>query len=152
MPHLLILTTDLDAQMLYPRHWRSTRNLVVASHFDLLLKETLQTQLPPFRDSQQTNTFYRTLSIAAGDAKGIEESNITFPRIFEVGRNGFVRLGAAEKNQASSYHPPDNTLKQIELRLGLLGGIIICFVCFLGECVPVPSHYPSAYLAVRWSY
>ena len=86
MPHLLILTTDLDAQMLYPKYWRSTRNLIVASDFDLLLKETLQTQFPPFRDSQQTNIFYRTLSIAEGDPKSIEESNITFPHVFEVGR------------------------------------------------------------------
>ncbi|MEP6879336.1 MAG: hypothetical protein ABI865_10845 [Nitrosospira sp.] len=126
MPHLLILTTDLDAQMLYPRHWRSTRNLVAASHFDLLLREkkleddenkndethfwqrSYQNQFPPFRDSQQTNIFYRTLSIAANDDQSIEESKIAFPEIFEVGRNGFVRLDTAEKND---YHPTDNTRK-----------------------------------------
>jgi hypothetical protein len=112
IPHILVFTTDLDAQMLHRKHWRSIRNLVVASHFDLLLREKTkddknrddknedektrfwqhQDQFPPFRDSQQTNIFYRTISIAAGDVSSIEESEKTFPRIFEVGRNGVVRL------------------------------------------------------------
>lgn len=146
IPHLLILTTNLDAQMLYPQHWRSTRNLVVASHFNLLLRKkpkddktkndktpfwqrSYQDQFPPFRDSQQTNIFYRTLSIAAGDASGIEQSKITFPRIFEVGRNGFVRLGTAEKNNNLDYHPP-NTQENTAKQLGLLFVIAVSLIGF----------------------
>ena len=145
MPHILVFTTDLDAQMLYRKrwHWRSIRNLVVASHFDLRLRETkddksrddknedektrfwqrsYQDQFPPFRDSQQTNIFYRTLSIAAGDAKGIEESETTFPGIFEVGRNSFVRLG----------NTGENTAKQ----LGLLFAITVSLIFFRGAIRP----------------
>ncbi len=127
MPHILVFTTDLDAQMLHRKHWRSIRNLVVASHFDLLLREKTkddknrddksedektrfwqhQDQFPPFRDSQQTNIFYRTISIAAGDASSIEESEKTFPRIFEVGRNDFVRL--PQENVENLNHKPADT-------------------------------------------
>ena len=39
MPNMLVFTTDLDAQMLNPQHWPTTRNMVVASHFNLLLKD-----------------------------------------------------------------------------------------------------------------
>ncbi|WP_143084325.1 MFS transporter [Nitrosospira briensis] len=150
MPHILVFTTDLDAQMLHRRHWRSIRNLVVASHFDLLLREETkddknrddknedektrfwqhQDQFPPFRDSQQTNIFYRILSIAAGDAKGIEESEKTFPRIFEVGRNGFVSLGTAEKNNSLDYHPRNNTQENTAEQLTLLALIAASLIGF----------------------
>jgi hypothetical protein len=157
MPHILILTTNLDAQMLYPEHWRSTRNLVVASHFDLLLREkskqyqdkddknnddknkynkshfwqrAYQNQFPPFRDSQQTGIFYRSLAIAAGEASSVSESENTSTRIFEVGRNGFIRLDPAEKDRCPDYHPADNTPEQTEWRLGLLLGIAVSLLVF----------------------
>jgi hypothetical protein len=150
MPHLLILTTDLDARMLYPKHWRSTRNLVVASHFDLRLREkppedkdeadkdyqprfwqrAVQAQFPPFRDSHQTNIFYRTLAIAEGNASSIDDSEKTFPHIFEVGRNGFVRLDRAQENEGPGYYPPDNTLQQTKWRLLLLFIIAISLIAF----------------------
>lgn len=64
MPNLLVFTTDLDAQMFHPQHWRWTRNLVVASPFDLRLNEKHHQKLfPAFRDSQQTEIFYQTLRI-----------------------------------------------------------------------------------------
>lgn len=152
MPHLLVLTTDLDAQMLHSKHWRATRNLVVASHFDLRLREkprdeknevtevkkeidnwvfwenAYQDRFPPFRDSQQTNIFYRTFSIADGGAKGSEKSAETFPRIFEVGRNGFVRLGSAEKTSTPDYHPLDNTRGNTAKELWLLFPIALCLI------------------------
>lgn len=176
MPNMLILTTELDAQMLYPKHWRSTRNLVVASHFDLRLREktkkdenepdeqlfwqrSYQDRFPPFRDSHQTNIFYRTLAIAEGKGSSIDESEKTFPRVFEVGRNGFVLLGDAEKNLAkkdngldypnldrivsalmlrghgekkgsSDYHPSDSTQENTEKRLGLLFWIMVSLIVF----------------------
>lgn len=187
MPHLLILTTDLDAQMLYPKHWRSTRNLVVASHFDLLLQEkektkndkkreaesknrnednktyfwqrAYQDRFPLFRDSQQTNIFYRTLAIAEGNTSSIDDSEKTFPRIFEVGRNGFVRLSDTQKNAAEKnssvdnhhfgrmlsaltfqdnveknynldYHPSDSTQENTAKRLSLLFWIAAFLIWF----------------------
>ena len=66
MPNILVFTTGLDAQMLHPQHWRSARNLVVASHFNLLLNEKYQKEFLPFRDSRQTEIFYRTISNVTG--------------------------------------------------------------------------------------
>jgi hypothetical protein len=180
LPHLLILTTDLDAQMLHSRHWRSTRNLIVASHFDLLLQEKTkkeknefderpfsqrasQDRFPPFRDSDQTNIFYRTLAIADDNANSIDDSEKTFPRIFEVGRNGFVRLGDAgnsaaalksrgdaennstEKTATSNYHPSDSTENNTKDRLWLLFGIALFLILFYGALRP-RSRLVTGYL------
>jgi hypothetical protein len=164
LPHLLILTTDLDARMLYPKHWRSTRNLVVASHFDLRLREkskkdenkpderpfcqrAVQDQFPPFRDSQQTNIFYRTLAIAEGNASSIRDSESAFPRVFEVGRNGFVRLGDGDKNNGLDYHPLDSTRENTKDRLRLLFGIASFLILFYGALRPRP-RLVTAYLFV----
>lgn len=134
MPNILIFTTDLDAQMLHPQHWLSTRNLVAASHFNLLLedsekdnkeyqKQSSQQELAPFRDSQQTTIFFRTLEIVANDI-ATPENDITTPKIpppqiFEVGRNGFRRL-AQEENENLNNPPHDAVLNQAILPLVFL--------------------------------
>lgn len=105
MPNLLVFTTGLDAQMLHPQHWRWTRNLVVASPFDLRLDEAHQKVFPPFRDSQQTEIFYRTLRIL-----GSEIENET-PLIFEIGRNGPVRLTLPKENENSKCPEKNCELK-----------------------------------------
>ncbi|PTQ80073.1 CRISPR-associated protein Cmr3 family [Nitrosospira multiformis] len=102
MPNMLVFTTDLDAQMLHPQHWSSTRNLVVASHFDLL-DEKYQKQFPSFRDSQQTNIFYHIMKVATNDAR---RSDIPSPRIFEIGRHGAVELDVTQENE--NCCPPNN--------------------------------------------
>lgn len=147
MPNILVFTTDLDAQMLDPRYWPTTRNLVVASHFNLLLKDkdkdknkdkdedkarypkqSYQGQFPAFRDSQQTNIFYRTISMVNDD---LTKSETTSPQIFEIGRNGFIRLGLElEKNEDANYHPADNSLEQAKQRLLLLGAVILVLIIF----------------------
>lgn len=139
MPNILVFTTDLDAQMLDPRYWPTTRNLVVASHFNLLLKDededktrypkqSYQGQFSAFRDSQQTNIFYRTMSMVNDD---LTKSETTSPQIFEIGRNGFVRLGSElEKNGDANYHLPDNSLEQAKQRLLLLGTVILVLIIF----------------------
>ncbi|MEO8992271.1 MAG: hypothetical protein ABI284_08745 [Nitrosospira sp.] len=143
MPDILVFTTDLDAQMLNPQYWPTTRNLVVVSDFNLLLREkdrdkdeaeedksrypkqSYQGQFPAFRDSQQTNIFYRTISMVNDDLK---KSEPTSPQIFEIGRNGFVRLGSVlGKN---GYHPSDDTLEQAKSRLWLLWAIISVLIVF----------------------
>jgi len=131
MPNILIFTTDLDAQMLHPQHWLSTRNLIVASHFDLLLKDSekdnkeyqkqsSQLQPAPFRDSQQTSIFFRTLNIVANDIttpeNDIKTPKTPSPQIFEVGRNGFHLL---EENVNLNNQPPSTVPDQI-LPLGSL--------------------------------
>ncbi|SEN49761.1 hypothetical protein SAMN05216404_10510 [Nitrosospira multiformis] len=129
MPNMLVFTTDLDAQMLHAKHWPSTRNLVVASNFDLLLNEKYQSTFPSFRDSQQTSIFYRTISIVKGD---VEKSEITSPQIFEIGRDVLVRLSSIQEKyeDLNYYHPPDDAAKQIKTELTLLTWIIFSLIAF----------------------
>lgn len=100
-PGVLFFTTDLDAQMMHPQHWRWTRNLIVASNFDLHLNNDYQKSFPPFRDAYQTSFYLSTL--VAADHRIMEKicSDATKcsdffggikPIIFEIGRNGPVRL------------------------------------------------------------
>lgn len=108
MPNVLVFTTDLDAQMLHPQHWASTRNLVVASHFNILPKEkdkdneeqyqkqSCQQEFPIFRDSGQINIFYRTIEAITN---GVTRFDIPLPKIFEIGRHGAVELDATQENE-----------------------------------------------------
>jgi hypothetical protein len=100
-PNAIFFTTDLDARFLHPREQAWTRNLIVASHFHLRLSDTMQGDMPPFRDSYQTSAFLAT-RLAMDDAKRArmarastdelstrqETINQWFisPRLFEIGR------------------------------------------------------------------
>ena len=73
-----------------------TRNLVVASGFDLQLPAEIQGDVPPFRSSYQTSVFYAVLqafgyetSPVSAVSKGKDHHN---PRLFEIGRQGVVDL------------------------------------------------------------
>jgi hypothetical protein len=57
----VFLTTDLDARLLHREEAAFTRNLLVASHYDLLLSN--RSPLPPFRDTYQTAVFDATLRL-----------------------------------------------------------------------------------------
>lgn len=128
MPEILVFTTDLDAQMFSEQHWRATRNLIVASHFDLWLGKEYQERFPGFRDSQQTGIFYHTVKIFKSDVKKPES------KIFEIGRNGHVLL-IQEKNEENSTHAQDQATQQLKL-LGGLGGITLVLILFLWQILP----------------
>jgi hypothetical protein len=146
MPNILVFTTGLDSQMLQPQHWRSTRNLVAVSNFNLLLNDKYQTQFPAFRDSQQTNIFYHTVSTVTGHNEKPENLS---PQIFEVGRKGFVRL-PQEINEDfkyhPTYHPMEDTVEQVKLGLTLLAAIIFSFIAFHWLILP-NSGARSIYLS-----
>jgi hypothetical protein len=59
-PEAVFFTTDMDAIYVDPKELPTTRNLIIASHFGLSLRKTLQGKTPPFRDSYQTSTFLAT--------------------------------------------------------------------------------------------
>lgn len=137
MPNIVLFTTDLDAQMFYPEHWRWTRNLIVASHFDLKLGEEHQIQSPPFRDSQQTAIYYATRIATGDDSKLIGKE--APPLLFEIGRNGPVHLFLPEKNHSNSntkslqsttpnqsVHPDYNN--QTQLKSIFFSSILITFI------------------------
>lgn len=58
----IFFTTDLDARYLHADQIKWTRNLVVASNFDLALHPGLQGSTMPFRDGYQTSMYFATLS------------------------------------------------------------------------------------------
>lgn len=88
-PQVVFFTTDMDARMLDPVKFESMRNLIVASSYSLELDRKLQGDIPPFRDSYQTSMFLSVLRALSSD---IPPDFKPEPRIFEIGRNGPVRL------------------------------------------------------------
>src|SRR5262249_358447 len=99
-------TTDLDARYLDPRDLPWTRNLLVASSYGLQLRNDIQGEIPPFRNSYQTATFLAA-RVALSDADAarkratlIEPSRIANwlgePRLYEIGRTEAVDLSRRE--------------------------------------------------------
>lgn len=111
LPNLVYFTTDLDAQMLQPEYWNWTRNLIVASHFDLRLNDNLQRPFPPFRDSLQTEVYYRTLENFSSKLDG-ENYKRTSSLVFEIGRNGpfFLPIPEAENEKNVSITATNSLL------------------------------------------
>jgi len=93
-PRAVFFTVDLDANLLRPDEKEATRNLVIASPFGLQLCEKLQQDIPPFRDSYQTSTFFATLkALEHLEVKDVEAPR---PRIYERGRSGAYDLSYFE--------------------------------------------------------
>ena len=95
-PEAIFFTTDLDARLMHEVYNDWTRNLVVASGFDLQLPAAIQGDVPPFRSNYQTSVFYAVLqafgyetSLVPAVSKGKDHHN---PRLFEIGRQGVVDL------------------------------------------------------------
>ena len=105
-PDCIFFTTDLDARYLHPANLEWTRNLLVASTFDLQLRDDLQRDVPPFRDCYQTSVFAATLR--AFNFPPLKENDFINlkPRIFEIGTHHAIDLSeqlpiaAAPINQA----------------------------------------------------
>lgn len=89
-PDAIFFTTDLDARLWHPNQLKWTRNMIVASSFGLELKDTLQQDIPPFRDSYQTAQYLACLS-ALGVVSPAMLKRIS-PRLFEIGRDGAIDL------------------------------------------------------------
>lgn len=60
-PDAVFFTTDLDSRLVYAEDYHWTRNLVLASHYGLELYGLLQGDVPPFRSSYQTSTYFAIL-------------------------------------------------------------------------------------------
>lgn len=124
IPNIVLFTTDLDAEMLHPQYWHWTRNLIVATPFDLRLKDEFQKQIPPFRDSLQTQIYFeilRNFEAVTGEAP---------PLVFEIGRNKIAYLTGNSSN-SDSVHPDyssDNRLNEQLLLWTLIVGAFIFIV------------------------
>jgi hypothetical protein len=112
-PDAVFFTTDLDVRFLHPREQGWTRNLVVASNFDLRLTDHLQSGAPPFRDSYQTSAFFATSLIMAEINNATPflwtQSDVTqrlqTPRIFEIGRTSAFAFGSPASSPTVSPGP-----------------------------------------------
>jgi len=141
-PEAIFFTTDLDARFFHPDYVKWTRNLIVASSFDLALRKddtiNLQGHIPPFRYSYQTSAYYATLcAFADGQGTYLDQTADSFllqhrhrpsppPCVFEIGRHKAVNLS----NTDNSIHPTrDARKRQRQFMFGT--SIIIALLAFL---------------------
>ena len=113
LPNAIFFTTDLDARLLHEDELPWTRNLLIASHYDLRLSEPwnkeVQIQVAPFRDGYQTALYLSTLQAVGWlqDEKSnsclmLRDTKKTFsrdaaPKLYEVGRRGAVDISVTTK-------------------------------------------------------
>ncbi|TKB67855.1 MAG: hypothetical protein E8D52_11335 [Nitrospira sp.] len=140
-PHVIFFTTDLDARLFHPSELAWTRNLVVASHFDLMLHEQLQGTIPQFRDTYQTATFFtvlRALGVLKESTSLQKQSSfgnnttLTFqpsgrePQTFEpvprtklheIGRNGPVDISVPDSDNQRRDLEAINTVRPAPVNL-----------------------------------
>lgn len=113
-PDALFFTTDLDALLLPQKKGRYTRNLLVASSYDLKLNDALQADVPPFRSSYQTSVFLTTrLAVrnawshhpaneTADKTRGALQCWLSQPLLFQIGRSAPKALFSGPESQPSS--------------------------------------------------
>jgi hypothetical protein len=115
LPNAVYFTTDLDASLSHAREYATTRNLIVASHFNRMLHPNLQREAPVFRDSYQTSCFLSTLLLADDSRVGyllkrekgtpasdLWKSNLRdqlYPLVFEIARTGPFQLTRTGGNE-----------------------------------------------------
>ena len=127
-PHAIFFTVGLDARHLHPSEYKWTRNMVITSPFGLQLDGGLQRDVPPFRSSYQTSTYFATLQAVGHVSCRHEQSERTsgpcettyhaaltpedrayeagiYPRLFEVGRGGAVDLSIVTTEGVRTIHP-----------------------------------------------
>ncbi|PPD47264.1 MAG: hypothetical protein CTY13_05930 [Methylobacter sp.] len=100
-PHKLFFTTDMDAGYSHPAKWLQTRNLLVASAFDLKLHDKLQDKIPAFRDSYQTAFFLAAQMVLQGGTEIAKHIGRPPVRLFEIGRSHSVALPTVNNNKSN---------------------------------------------------
>src|SRR5580765_757458 len=146
-PYAIFFTVDLDARHLHASEYKWTRNMVIASPFGLQLDGGLQRDVPPFRSSDQTATYFAVLRAvnhvacrAVGDRQNpaalcpggyhvaqTPEDRVydaaEHPRIFEVGREGAVDLSVVDVEGVRTIHPLRTDLEHSDNQGQLKQGI-----------------------------
>jgi hypothetical protein len=103
-PRALFFTTDFDYTLTMSSELGWTRNLLIASSFGPTLDPQIQSQIPPFRGSNETSAFLATL-LALGVAKSDDPTPCLTPRIFEIERTGEpLQFPDAPKDKGGTRH------------------------------------------------
>jgi len=149
-PGAIFFTTDLDARLWHPNQLKWTRNMIVASGFGLQLRDDLQQDIPPFRDSYQTAEYLACLS-----ALGLvspDELKFISPRLFEIGRNGAVDLSAqpgatpAEQSLRHASSPTSASTFMPKILRQLISE------CQLLKNPPDDPIYPRVRMRLSWEW
>jgi hypothetical protein len=139
-PDKIFFTTDLDARLLHSANIKWTRNLVVASGFDLQLGKDHQGEVPPFRDCYQTSVFLATLR-AFGNLQGEDMKRPPKPRIFEIGRHNAIDLTPRDRgNPLVNEAPPAREEVDGTWLFKLMASLTILAALLLLSCVAVRTH------------
>jgi len=133
-PQVIFFTTDLDASLLHPAEFPWTRNLIVASSFDLRLGDTWQKGAPPFRSNYQSATFLSTQLALGPDQGDLNQTAINAkiqPRIFEIGRKGPVPMPPIEPTTESDFYPAGLLTPKIAIALMAIAVILAIILALL---------------------
>ncbi len=145
-PQAVFFTTDLDARLLHPDNIKWTRNLVVASNFNLALRKDerldIQGDVPPFRDNYQTSAFYAVLRAFPDDnyleknvAQALKQES--HPLIFEIGRHKALDL-TSEGGSENTVHPVQrqaDNVKKFFLKSGCIALLLFGLLCLTSVSV-----------------
>jgi hypothetical protein len=123
LPEVIFFTTDLDAEFDDDAERKTTRNLIVASHFGLELAEPLQQHVPPFRDSYQTGTYFGAM--AALKSEGVSRA---------LGKLALDPWGYQQND------PPCHRLRPLLFELGLQGPYQLTMTQQPRECATAMVH------------
>jgi hypothetical protein len=116
LPEALFFTTDLDARFASRSEMRTTRNLLVASSFDLELRPEIQGAIPPFRDTYETAAFLATqlavvngmADCAACDGKGRLMAWTRKAQVFQIGRSALFAFPDDDTAAVGRDNPADS--------------------------------------------
>jgi hypothetical protein len=149
-PGVIFFTTDMDATLMDTTESDWTRNLLVVSPFGLAAAESLQGRIPPFRDSYQTALFLTVLKAVGVERVGSHKFVLgpywIKPRLFELGRSGYVDLSEREKplldlpNSPTPLHPASESRVYIHIRA--LTALALAIVVLAGFAFHIWSETP----------
>jgi hypothetical protein len=98
-PDAVFFTTDLDVRLLQPGDYADTRNLLIASHNGLSLKDALQGSVAPFRSTYDTASYLGTLrAVQYPPMERLPPKELPRVRLYEVGRSGAYELTLYDKD------------------------------------------------------
>jgi len=140
-PHVLFFTTDLDAGLFDPAEYRSTRNLLIASHYGLQLDPLLADgRVPPFRSSYQTSLCRGCLR-ALADVRFFESgsggslADLPPPALYEIGRSG-PHLLSAQNPRTDGAPPPTDIVRWFETHWGWTAVAAVLALALLAALKP----------------
>ena len=114
----IFFTTDLDARYWHADQIKWTRNLIVASNFDLKLHSKWQGESMPFRDSYQSSMYYSVLRALGCNSCNQEQkedwdkqvSKPIKPQLFEIGRTKAISLNSPSVDNLKEWQRTKETV------------------------------------------